>query len=428
MLIELYGRNFGCFRDDFQLSMLATDIDPDSERGIVEVKVEGDEKPLRLLRAVALYGPNASGKSTLIRAAGALSNLLSITHRLPSEMPLRDYEPFALDTHATQPVMLGAKAVIDSVVYDYFVAFDRAVIHKEKLSRKSGANPAILFDRTGQEVVGEWRENPQFGLFSKVFRENALLLSLADTLTPELARGIAVGFQRMLTMHDPTPWNWRSHDTNHVAELVSKDSAFAEWLLYQLRAADLGVVELRPEEIRKIVQVVERDDKTGLEIGPRRIFEKAMRIRLLHGGSEGPIPLPYSRESFGTRRLVELSPIIYELVCGLHHKTVFFDEFDASMHPELLKAVVRHFNCDVPAKNVRGQLIFSLHETSLLDAEAKEAVLRRDQVYLTEKDSAGAARLFSVAEFRERNNLNLRRRYLQGRYGALPAIGPFEER
>ena len=74
---------------------------------------------------------------------------------------------------------------------------------------------------------------------------------------------------------------------------------------------------------------------------------------------------------------------------------------------------------------MRGQLIFATHETALLDAEAKDAVLRRDQVYLTEKDSSGASRLYSVAEFKERNNLNLRRRYLQGRYGALPALGQF---
>ncbi|NJL31661.1 MAG: hypothetical protein HC898_08535 [Phycisphaerales bacterium] len=64
MLLELYGQNFGCFRDKFVLSMLATDIDPGSDRGIIEVEVEGEKEPLRLLRAVAIYGANASGKST----------------------------------------------------------------------------------------------------------------------------------------------------------------------------------------------------------------------------------------------------------------------------------------------------------------------------------------------------------------------------
>ena len=83
--------------------------------------------------------------------------------------------------------------------------------------------------------------------------------------------------------------------------------------------------------------------------------------------------------------------------------------------------------CGTHMKAACGQLIFATHETSLLDAEGKNAVLRRDQIYLTEKDAFGAARLYSVAEFRERNNLNIRRRYLQGRYGALPSLGDFSD-
>ncbi len=77
MLIELFGRNFGSFRDEFHLSMLATDIDPGNPRGIVEVPLEGEDEPLRLLRCAAIYGPNASGKSTVLRAAAALEHLLS---------------------------------------------------------------------------------------------------------------------------------------------------------------------------------------------------------------------------------------------------------------------------------------------------------------------------------------------------------------
>lgn len=116
---------------------------------------------------------------------------------------------------------------------------------------------------------------------------------------------------------------------------------------------------------------------------------------------------------------------------GIAHATtsraVFVDELDASLHPVLLQGLIRHLNRELPLERARGQLIFATHETTLLDDEAKEAVLRRDQVYLAEKDATGAPRLFSVAEFRERNNLNIRHRYLQGRYGALPALGSFAE-
>ena len=108
MLIELYGANFGCFRDEFSLSMLATDIDPGSCKGVVSVDIDGDAKPLRLLRSVAIYGPNASGKSTVLRAANALRFLLENSAQLRSDQRLLPYEPFALDAaHRDAPVSLA---------------------------------------------------------------------------------------------------------------------------------------------------------------------------------------------------------------------------------------------------------------------------------------------------------------------------------
>ena len=119
--------------------------------------------------------------------------------------------------------------------------------------------------------------------------------------------------------------------------------------------------------------------------------------------------------------------MLFDLAHEARPQAIFVDEIDRSLHPVLLQGIVRHLNCEIPLKAVRGQLIFATHDTTLIDAEAKTAVLRRDQIYLTEKDASGAARLYSVAEFKERNNLNLRHRYLQGRYAVLPSLGAFAE-
>ena len=135
--------------------------------------------------------------------------------------------------------------------------------------------------------------------------------------------------------------------------------------------------------------------------------------------------MPYGRESMGTHKMVALAPYIHDLLHGDQPQAYFIDEIGASIHPHLFEGLLRHFNCEIEPESVRGQLIFATHETVMLDAEAKHATLRRDQVYLTEKDSSGASRLYSIAEFNERNNHNLRRRYLHGRYGALPSLGRF---
>lgn len=432
MLLELYGQNFGCFRDEFRLSMLATDIDPGSSRGIVEAHVDGDKEPLRILRAVAIYGANASGKSTVLRAANALRHLIVTTRELRSDAALQPYEPFALNK-TRGPVRLGVKAIIDHQVYDYEVRFDRSQFLSERLIWLTANEDRVLLDRQNLEATGEWMENERFALLAKDFRQNALLLTLADRLAPALAKSIARGLRRILKSFDQQPefpWFMGGGST---AKRAREDAKFGGWLLSRLKSADIGVENLRTEEAKVLVHV-EGDEGSGeeedaeesdspVESGEHSTYH----LTLLHRGAEGSFPIPYHRESGGTRRLVDLAPVLYDLARGPESSALFIDEIDESLHPTLLQGMIQHFNCEIPIEEVRGQLIFVTHETALLDAEAKNALLRRDQVYLTEKDAAGAARLYSVAEFRERNNLNLRRRYLQGRYGALPSLGTFKE-
>ena len=273
-----------------------------------------------------------------------------------------------------------------------------------------------------------WKADPQFQLISKGFRPNALLLALADSLAPGLAKGIAVALQRLLTARDPTSrFDWPNDRSEHVAKRARDDSGFNGWLLERLKSADVGVVNLDTEEVRRVFRVRTNAPDADEEREGRESVRTSFRLALLHGGRDGPIPLPYARESLGTQRLVEMAPLLYDLAHGTEPRAAFVDEFDASMHPLLLQGVVRHFNCEIPITSAHGQLVFATHETALLDDEAKDAILRRDQVYFTEKDEFGASRLFSLAEYKERNNLNIRRRYLQGRYGGLPSLGTFTE-
>lgn len=188
MLIEFFGENFGCFRDEFRLSMLATEIDPDTSRGVTAVTITGDPEPLRLLRAAAIYGPNASGKSTVLRAAQVLQSMIMQAARFRSDEAIPFYEPFAGSDHDGRPVRLGVKAVIDGSVYDYEITFTDREVRTERLEHQLPDRTQILFHRENQNVTGDWTADDQFRLIGKEFRANALLLSLADTLTPSLSR------------------------------------------------------------------------------------------------------------------------------------------------------------------------------------------------------------------------------------------------
>lgn len=417
MLIELYGRNFGCFRDDFSLSLLATDIDRESSRGTVETHIEGEDEPIRVLRAVAIYGPNASGKTTVLKAAAALHNLLQMTARIPSDYPLTPYEPFALDGSKSNPVRLGIKSVVKNRFYDYTVEFTRTAIVFEQLECITGSYRKTLLLRQGQSVSGEWTGQDQFQLLSKNFRQNALLLALADILAPSLSDGIAVAFSRMLNTLSPAHhfhYYYGFEDrTAGVANKASRDPRFRSWLINQLRSADLGVADIK---IEKVTVLVGAESENDVE---ERITS---RLQLLHSGPAGSVPIDFNRESQGTHRIIDLSLAIYDILNSDIPLAGFADELDASLHPDMFRALVWHLNTHKSVSGATGQIVFTAHETSVLDQEAKSAILRRDQIYFTEKQDNGVARLYSLAEFRERNNLNIRKRYLQGRYGALPAL------
>lgn len=432
MLIELFGENFGCFRDEFRLSMLATDIDGESERGVVHVKVKDDPEPLKLLRAAAIYGANASGKSTVIRAARALRQMIGSTSPSMSDSPILTYEPFAFGASRSKPTTLGLKVVLGGEVVDYEIRFDRRAVTFERLVKWGLDSPIVLFERNGQEVTGLWKEDDRFTLLTRDFGPNKLLLSLADRLTPSLAEGIAPGLRRLLGGTDAEPPVWPSSRRNELVKRIHGEPTLAGWLLQNLKAADLGIAEIRTDA-RNVMFPVERaveghsdkDEEGTVEVSKEeRTF---YYLSLLHTTAGEPATLAFSSESRGTQRLVDLAPLLFDLSHDDQGRAVFADELDTSLHPTLFTALIRQFNCELPHDSVRGQLIFAAHETSLLEGEARGAVLRRDQVYLTEKDADGSAKLFSIAEFKDRNVLNMRKRYLEGRYGAIPFVGRFAE-
>ena len=426
MLIEFFGENFGCFRDEFRLSLLATDIDPGSDRGVAEVAIEGDPEPLRLLRVAAIYGPNASGKSTVLRAAYVLRRLIFFAGHLRSDQGIDVYEPFAGDASSKRPTRIGMKAVIDGAVYDYEVSFTGAAVVAEHLARQTGSTSSVLFDRQEQTVSGDWSDDKQFQLATREFRANALLLSLADTLTPKLAGGIAPGLSQLLGFFDGSGGSRLRSLSQPAARLARENPAFKEWLLQQLHAADVGVTDVTIKRLRRVeadqgILLEEMNDDEAMS--PSDTIRSRLAFR--HSGPEGSFAVPYDSESFGTKKLVDLAPLLFRLFAEHGSTAAFVDEIGASLHPNLLVELIRHVNCGSRAADARGQLIFATHETSLIDGEARDAVLRRDQVYFASKDGQGVGRLYSLSDFKERQNMNLRKRYLEGRYGAIPSIGAF---
>jgi hypothetical protein len=131
------------------------------------------------------------------------------------------------------------------------------------------------------------------------------------------------------------------------------------------------------------------------------------------GGKEKRLPI--SEESDGSQRLLHLLPALYRIA---ETNSVFVvDELERSMHPALARKFVEFF---LKAGGGSGsQLIFTTHESHLLDLD----LMRRDEIWFTEKDDAGATQLYSLADFKIRKDHRIGKGYLLGRYGAIPFLG-----
>jgi uncharacterized protein len=141
-----------------------------------------------------------------------------------------------------------------------------------------------------------------------------------------------------------------------------------------------------------------------------------LAVQAAHDGPDNSsIPLDLAEESDGTRRLLELIPALHDL--HTRDATYFVDEIDRSIHPLLVWKFIEFFlnSC----ANANRQLIVTTHESNLLDLD----LLRRDEIWFAEKDQAGATRLYSMVDFKVRKDHEIRKHYLQGRFGAVPFLG-----
>jgi AAA15 family ATPase/GTPase len=100
--------------------------------------------------------------------------------------------------------------------------------------------------------------------------------------------------------------------------------------------------------------------------------------------------------------------------------TFVIDEIERSVHPLIIKELIAKFSED---QDTKGQLIFSTHESNLLDQD----IFRTDEIWFAEKNNAGASKLYSLSDFKEHNTIDIRKGYLNGRYGAVPFLGNLED-
>jgi predicted ATPase len=374
-----------------------------------------------LLPAVALYGANASGKTNVLRALDFMRSAVVTSYRLwdPEEGVRR--EPFAWGPTRGQPSTFEVAFVAEGTRYEYGFVADDASFLEEWLFAYPKGRKQTWFERDGAEFKFSENLIGENNTVKEVTRPNALFLSTAAQLQHKQMMPVFHWFRGMLAFNLHHPLNRGSKILVH-----SYDGPSLEGWLESSRQPLLPGFE--DDRLSRVEQLLREADVGISAVGFEPVSpstgdgraQQRRQIRFLHKTTVQDAWLPLEQESDGTRTLVRLAP---GLIDALQKGSVLLiDELESSLHPLLAMKLIRLFND--PRTNPRNaQIIFTTHDTNLLGSVEGDALLRRDQIWLTEKDDEGATSLYPLTDYKPRKAENLERGYLQGRYGAIPFLG-----
>jgi hypothetical protein len=409
MLLRFRFSNFRSFRDEQELSLIAgpfTDL-PDVVRHPAGIK-EG------VLPGAAIYGANASGKTNVIQAMGFMASAVSLSHRDWSPDGPIPREPF-MATEESEPTEIEADFLLAGVRHRYGFRVDSRYVLEEWLYVYPNGKKQTWFQRKrGDPIVFSNKMPGENRTIENLTRQNSLFLSAAAQNAHEALLPIFTWLSGLLFVIGE-----RSKYRQHTAGLCSKLD-YKNEIAGLVSVADLGITEMSVEETKlpdKTKELLEALVTTLNLPQAATLLETKQAIRFLHRFGNSTMPFNMDQESDGTRAyLALLGPAVDALKKGA---PLLIDELDASLHPLLAIQLIRLFN--TPSSNPKGaQLIFNTHDTNLLSG----GVLRRDQIWFTEKGNDATSHLYPLSDFKPRRQENLQNGYLQGRYGAIPFINP----
>ena len=414
MLINFSFSNFCSFKNIKSLRMESAQI-----KDLSDSVIEKDG--LRLLPVAVLYGANSSGKTNVIKSFGVFRHILINNVKLNSDESIK-YEPFMLDNISDKkPTLFEVQLLMDGALYRYGFEYTRKAIIGEWLYERRlsyGAKEHYLFRR----------ERQNFSISSTYFTEgkskessttkNRLFLSLVAQLNGQISQKIIQDLKHYNVISGLDEYAY-----NHVTlKMLEKHLKGCDDAMNLFEKLDLGFTNTKVEEREVPDEIKEKLANLPFLNQEKVNSHKFLETFTTHHiyDSDGEIVgekvfRADDKESNGTNKVISLAgPIFNTLISG---KVLFVDELDAKLHPMITRAIV-HLFMDRQTNPKGAQLIFTTHDTHLLNTK----YLRRDQIWFTEKDKTEASDLYSLLDFKVRNDRDIENDYINGRYGAIPFI------
>lgn len=376
-----------------ELSMVPSDLKNPVNRIIKTNPNATKNKDYYGLTSAAIYGPNASGKSNVIRA---LCDFIEFVEESTDNKPNEEislYDPFRLNKENLKKASyFSIDLLIENVLHVYsFEVFRNEILYESLFIYPKGLKVKV-FERNRQEFT---KGNGYEGIFETVKQrttENQLFLGKAALENVEIAKNAYQHIKYIIIL---------TTDAFHSNEFNER---FSRIMFKNL--------ELWGELLKLSKSLIQKIDTQVIDF--EKIDGKIMTFHLNDRGEK--IEFEFEDESSGTQRVIAFVPFVLNTL--KEGGILVVDEFERSLHPEIAQYILGLFN-DPEVNKYGAQFIFATHDTTLL---SPENMLRRDQINLVEKNAKGETEMFAVSDIKGIREGNFEKWYLEGRLGAVPNI------
>lgn len=395
MLVQFSFKNYGPFKEEAVFDMRAVKAYKEHPHTLIDVP-KGDP----LLKVAAIYGANASGKSNFIKAYQCFLRLIrdSFQHNNKDEKDevlSKAHFPFLLDAHGFEnEIEFEGIYSHQGFEYRYGYAFDEKTIKSEWLYTRSSptARESLIFERTDNQIELGSSVRRTCEKYLNDIDDDVLALSFFSSL--KLNNPVFKDTTYFITSIVPLSIQGEGQTRYALDQYFGRfyEGEEKEKLLRFIHSIDVGIrdfqVEKNPTNEKVSVYAIHKDENDVM------------------------VSFPLEIESDGTRRAIALYSFV-RLAVELG-KGLIIDEFNSQLHPLLQKYIVDLFY----EEGSTGQLIYTTHDTTFLD----KRYVRRDQIWFVSKDENGESTMYSLADFKLRNDKSFDKDYLSGAYGGIPIL------
>ncbi len=407
MILEIRLSNFFSIKEEVILDLRAGNIQTKQAKELKDHFFTHEKD--NILKSVAIYGANASGKSNVIKAIRFCCRMIFQSH-LNNENSIFNFLPFKFDGFESAPSLFFIRFVSNNVEFEYSYSLTRKEIITEELYHYPHGRRAKIFVRD-ERISGEKKDKYSFSNTIKRpldVAENTSTKTLFISRASQMDRGI--GKELFNYFNEQFILGYTGFNSHSLEHNLIKNK---EFLLKALQIADSDIIDISyTKEKIKLKSFQVSFNSENAPISNEESEGEVLKIVTYHKASPN-IAFDFdTEESEGTKKLFAILLSILDIV--KKNKTLLIDEIETSLHSNIVEFIVNLFNA-----SEKAQLIFTTHNTNLLNLRK----IRRDQVFFVNKLEDGSSDLYSLFDYKDfRENMDAEKGYLQGRFDAIPFI------